>query len=278
MKYLVKKLLIAVFAVSALFTVNSFAADIELWKNSTLNKIVQRGELRVGMEPGYMPFEMKDKKGRIIGYDVDIAKNMAKAMGVKLKLVPTSWDGIIAGLLTNKYDIIMSGMTITQQRNLKVNFADPYVVVGQTILLRKELAGKIKSAKDLDKAEYSVVTKLGVTGEVATRKFFKKAKILTFETESDAATEVLNGRADAMVYDQPYNLLFMAGKGKGKLVHLDTPLTYEPLGWAIRKGDPDFMNWLNNYLRQIKGDKVVDFYEKTNKKWLQSSSWLKRIQ
>jgi len=278
MKYLVKKLFIAVFAISTVFTVNSFAADIELWKNSTLNKIVQRGELRVGMEPGYMPFEMKDKKGRIIGYDVDIAKNMAKAMGVKLKLIPTSWDAIIAGLLTNKYDIIMSGMTITQQRNLKVNFADPYVVVGQTILLRKDLAGKIKTAKDLDKPEYSVVTKLGVTGEVATRKFFKKAKILTFETESDAATEVLNGRVDAMVYDQPYNVLFMAGKGKGNLVHLDTPLTYEPLGWAIRKGDPDFMNWLNNYLRQIKGDKVVDFYERTNKKWLQSSSWLKRVQ
>ena len=278
MKYLVKKLFIAVFAISTLFTVNSFAADIELWKNSTLNKILQRGELRVGMEPGYMPFEMKDKKGRIIGYDVDMAKNMAKAMGVKLKLVPTSWDGIIAGLLTNKYDIIMSGMTITQQRNLKVNFADPYVVVGQTILLRKELAGKIKTAKDLDKAGYSVVTKLGVTGEIATRKFFKKAKILTFETESDAISEVLTGKADAMVYDQPYNIIFMAGKGKGNLVHLDTPLTYEPLAWAVRKGDPDFLNWLNNYLRQIKGDKVIDFYEKTNKKWLQSSSWLKRVQ
>ena len=105
MKNLVKKLLVAVFAISTLFTANSFADDIELWKKSTLNEILQRGELRVGMEPGYMPFEMKDKKGRIIGYDVDMAKKMAKEMGVKLKLVPTSWDGIIAGLLTNKYDL-----------------------------------------------------------------------------------------------------------------------------------------------------------------------------
>ena len=271
MKKLVLSLLVFI-------TTSVFGADIDLWKKSTLNEIVQRGELRVGMEPGYMPFEMKDKKGRIIGYDVDIAKNMAKAMGVKLKLVPTSWDGIIAGLLTNKYDIIMSGMTITQQRNLKVNFADSYVVVGQTVLLRKDLAGTIKTAKDLDKAKYTIVTKLGVTGEIATRKFFKKAKIITFETESDAASEVLNGKADAMVYDQPYNVLFMAGKGKGTMVHLDNPLTYEPLGWAVRKGDPDFINWLNNYLKQIKGDKVVDFYEKTNAKWLRDTSWLKRIQ
>ncbi|MGB5793652.1 transporter substrate-binding domain-containing protein [Poseidonibacter sp.] len=267
-----------VLAFLMLFTTAIFADDINLWKKSTLNEILQRGELRVGMEPGYMPFEMKDKKGRIIGYDVDMAKKMAKDMGVKLKLVPTSWDGIIAGLVTGKYDIIMSGMTITQQRNLKVNFADPYVVVGQTMMIRKELAGKIKTAKDLDKAGYTVVTKLGVTGEIVTRKFFQNAKIITFETESDAASEVLNGKADAMIYDQPYNILFMSDKGKNRLVHLDDPLSYEPLGWAIRKGDPDFLNWLNNFLRQVKGDKVVDFHEKLNNKWLRDTSWLKRVQ
>jgi polar amino acid transport system substrate-binding protein len=271
-----KKLLLVVSMV--LMSMNLFASDINLWKNSTLNQILQRGEIRVGMEPGYMPFEMKDKKGRIIGYDVDMARRMAKELGVKLKLIPTSWDGIIAGLITEKYDIIMSGMTITQQRNLKVNFADPYVVVGQTILMRKDLVGKIKTAADLDKPEFTVVTKLGVTGEVATRKFFKKAKILTFETEADGAAEVLNGKADAFVYDQPYNILFMSDKGKGKLVHLDKPLTYEPLGWAIRKGDPDFLNWLNNFLRQVKEDKVVNFHEKLYQKWLVDTKWLKRVQ
>ncbi len=267
-----------VLALAVLITSNLFASDLNLWKNSTLNKIVQRGELVVGMEPGYMPFEMKDKKGRIIGYDVDMAKKMAKEMGVKLKLVPTAWDGIIAGLVTEKYDIIMSGMTITQSRNLKVNFANPYIVVGQTIMMKKSLAGKIKTAKDLDKPEYTVVTKLGVTGEIATRKFFKKAKILTFETEADAASEVLNGKADAIVYDQPYNVLFMSDKGAGKLIHLDTPLTYEPLGWAIRKGDPDFLNWLNNFLRQMKEDKVVNFHDNLYKKWLVDTKWLKRVQ
>lgn len=278
MKNLVKKLFIAIFAISTLSAVSALADDINLWKKSTLNQILQRGELQVCMEPGYMPFEMKDKKGRIIGYDVDMAKRMAKEMGVKLKLLPTSWDGIIAALVTNKCDIIMSGMTITQQRNLKINFANPYVVVGQTILMKKGLSSSIKTAKDLDKPEFTVVTKLGVTGEVATRKFFTKAKIITFETEADAAAEVLNGRADAFVYDQPYNILFMSDKGKDKLIHLDAPLTYEPLGWAIRKGDPDFLNWLNNFLRQVKGDKVVDFHEKLNKKWLQDTSWLKRVQ
>ncbi len=270
-----KKLMLAFLM---LVTANLFAADMNLWQKSTLNQIVQRGELRVGLEPGYMPFEMKDKKGNIIGYDVDMAKKMAKDMGVKLKLIPTAWDGIIAGLITEKYDIIMSGMTITQARNLKVNFANPYIVVGQTVMMRKELASSINSAKDLDKPNFTIVTKLGTTGEIATRKFFKKAKIITFETESDAASEVLSGKADAIVYDQPYNVLFMSNKGKGKLVHLDTPLTYEPLGWAIRKGDPDFLNWLNNFLRQMKEDKVVGFSDKIYNRWLVDTKWLKRVQ
>jgi len=254
------------------------AADLDLWKNSSLNKIVQRGELRIGLDPGYMPFEMKDKKGRLIGYDIDMAKKMAKEMGVKVKFVSTAWDGIIAGLVTEKYDIIMSGMTITQQRNNKVNFANPYIVVGQTMLMKKSLSSKVKTAADLDKKEYTIVTKLGVTGEIAARKFFKNAKILTFETEADAASEVLNGKADAMVYDQPYNVLFMSDKGAGKLVHLDKPLTYEPLGWAIRKGDPDFLNWLNNFLRQMKEDKVVNFHANLYNKWLVDTKWLKRVQ
>lgn len=265
-----------VLALAVLFTSSLFADDINLWKKSTLNKILERGEMQVCMEPGYMPFEMKDKKGRIIGYDVDMAKKMAKEMGVKVKFLPTAWDGIIAALITGKCDIIMSGMTITQQRNLKVNFANPYIVVGQTIMMKKGLSAK--SAKDLDKAEYTIATKLGVTGEIATRKFFKKAKIVTFETEADAASEVLNGRAHAMVYDQPYNVLFMSDKGKGKLIHLDTPLTYEPLGWAVRKGDPDFLNWLNNFLRQMKEDKVVNFHDNLYKKWLVDTKWLKRVQ
>ena len=270
-----KKLVMAILAFASL---NMFAGDLDLWKNSTLNKIIQSGELRVGMEPGYMPFEMKDKKGNIIGYDVDMARKMAKDMGVKLTLVPTSWDGIIAGLVTDKFDIIMSGMTITQQRNLKINFADPYIVIGQTLMMKKELEATIKTASDLDKEGFTIVTKLGVTGEIAAKKFFKKAKVVTFETESDAISEVLNGKADAMIYDQPYNSIFMADKGKDKLIHLDKPLTYEPLGWAIRKGDPDFLNWLNNFLRQAQEDNVVGLSDELYQKWLVDTTWLKRVQ
>ncbi len=157
--------LVAAMAILMMTVPFAAADDIELAKKSTIEDIQKRGVLRVGLEAGYLPFEMADKKGNFIGFDVDMAKEMAKAMGVKLEIVNTAWDGIIPALVTKKFDIIMSGMTVTQERNLKINFADPYIIVGQTILLNKKHEGKIKSYKDLNDPKYTVTSKLGTTGE-----------------------------------------------------------------------------------------------------------------
>lgn len=241
----------------------------------TLDEIQKRGTLRVGMEPGYMPFELTNKKGEIIGFDADMAKRMAKAMDVELELVSTAWDGIIPALLTQKFDIIMSGMTLTQQRNLKINFADPYIVIGQTILIRKELAGEIDSYRDLNDPKYTVASKLGTTGEQATKRMIRRAEYISYETEQEGILELVNGKIDAFVYDMPYNAAAIAQRGQGKMIHLDKPFTYEPIAWAVRKGDFDFINWLNNFLNQVKNDGT---YDKIYQKWFQDDAWLKDLQ
>jgi polar amino acid transport system substrate-binding protein len=254
---------------------SAIGSDIELAKKSTLEEIQKRGELRVGFEAGYLPFEMADKKGRFIGFDIDMAKEMAKAMGVKFVPVNTAWDGIIPALITKKFDIIMSGMTVTQERNLKINFADPYIIVGQTILLNKKHEGKVTSYKDLNDPKYVITSKLGTTGEQAIKRMIPKATYKSFEVETEAALEALSGKADATVYDLPFCVVFMAQQGAGKLVFIDKPFTYEPLAWAIRKGDPDFMNWLNNFLKQVKND---GRYDKIYNKWIKSTDWIKDIE
>lgn len=250
-------------------------ARMELVKQSSLEGILKKGELRVGFEAGYMPFEMTDKKGGYVGFDIDMAKEMAKAMGVKFVPVNTAWDGIIPSLITDKFDIIMSGMTVTQERNLKINFVNPYIIVGQTILINKKDKSKIKSYKDLNNPKYIVTSKLGTTGEQAVQRLIPRCTYKSFETEPEAALEVVNGKADAFVYDLPYCVVFMAKQGDGKLVFLDKPFTYEPLAWAIRKGDPDFINWLNNFLNQIKND---GRYDKIYNKWIKSTDWIKEVQ
>ena len=241
----------------------------------TLDDILERGTLRVGMEPGYMPFEMTNKKGEIIGFDVDMAKRIAKAMGVELELVSTAWDGIIPALITKKFDIIMSGMTLTQERNLKISFADPYIVIGQSILVDKKLAGEIKSYKDLNDKKYKVASKLGTTGEQAVKRVIPKATYISFETEQEGVMDLLNGKVDAFVYDLPFNAIAFAEKGQGKVVLLDDPFTYEPLAWAVNRGNADFLNWLNNFLVQVKNDGT---YDKIYKKWFLSDEWLKELQ
>ncbi|MEA3361711.1 MAG: transporter substrate-binding domain-containing protein [Thermodesulfobacteriota bacterium] len=241
----------------------------------TLDDIMARGTLRVGMEPGYMPFEMTNQRGEIMGFDVDMAKGIAKGMGVKLELVNTAWDGIIPALLTKKYDMIMSGMTVTQERNLKVNFADPYIVIGQTILIKKELAGDVSSYIDLNKKKYKVGSKLGTTGEKATNRLIPGCSYISFDTEQEGITDLVNGKIDAFVYDLPYMEIAFAQKGQGKLVYLDKPFTYEPLAWAIRRGNSDFLNWLNNYMRQVRSDGT---YDKIYAKWIQSDAWVKQLQ
>jgi polar amino acid transport system substrate-binding protein len=238
---------------------------------SVLDEILKRGELRVGLEAGYMPFEMRDKKGDIIGFDVDLARLMARYMGVKLTLVNTQWDGIIPALLTGKFDLLMGGMTITPERNLKVNFCDPYILIGQTVLLAKKHEKQITHYEQLNDPRFTVATKLGTTGDIAARKHLPKLK--QFESEADAAQEARAGRADAFVYDLPFNAIY-AAQNQERVIHLKQPFTQEALAWAVRKGDPDMLNWMNNFLAQIKRDGI---YDALYGKWFEGTAWLQNV-
>ena len=267
---------LAVFLFAGIFfSTTAMGADIELAKKSHVEKILERGELRVGFESGYVPFEMTDKKGNFIGFDMDFGRRLAKSMGVKFVPINTAWDGIIPALMTDKFDIIMGGMTITQERNLKILFADPYIVVGQSILLNKKHEGKVLSYKDLNDPKFILTSRMGTTGEQAIKKYIPKATYKGFESEAEAGLEVINGKADALVYDLPFCGFLYGSQGRGKTIFLNEPFTYEPLAWAINKGDPDFLNWLNNFLRQMKND---GRYEKIYNKWIKSTDWKKDVE
>ena len=271
-----KKILVSLFALAfILVSAPVFGADINLAKTSTIESIVKSGALRVGFESGYLPFEMTNTKGQYMGFDIDMAKALAQAMKVKFEPVNTAWDGIIPALITDKFDIIISGMTCTQERNLAVNFTNPYIVVGQAILVNKKHEGKIKSYKDLNDPKYTVCSKLGTTGEQAVKRMIPKANYKSFEVESEACMEVIQGNADATVYDLPLIEFFQAAHGQGKTFALNEPFTFEPLAMAVRKGDPDFLNFLNNFIRQYKND---GRWQKSYDKWIKTADWKKDLQ
>jgi len=165
--------------------------------------------------------------------------------------------------MTHKFDIIMSGMTALQSRNLKVNFCNPVYYIGQCLLINKKDVGKYRSYKDLNKKGVIITSKLGVTGGFTAERLMPKATLRLFKAEAEGALQVANGLADAFIYDEPQVRVF-AAKYKKDTIGIFEPLTYEPLAWAIRKGDPDFLNWLNNFLAQVRGDGRWDQFKQ---KW-----------
>lgn len=265
MKKYLSRLLVGVTALVAVACAQAGAID----------DAVKRGTLRVGMDPTYMPFQMTNKRGEIIGFEVDILKAMAKSMVVKFEAVSTAYDGIIPALLTDKFDIIGSGMTLTQERNLRLNFSEPFIVVGQTLLIRKELAGEIKTYKDLNNEKYRITSKLGTTGEMVSKKLIAKAKYHGYDNEQEAVMDVVNGKADAFVYDAPYNVVAVEKAGAGKLLFLEEPFTYEPLAFGLKKGDYDSINFINNFLHQIREDGT---YQRIHDKWFKNTEWLKEME
>lgn len=263
------------FALLALVFIGSFCVGSamaltaeDIAKASAIEEILKRGKLLVGLEAGYQPFEMQDEKGNIVGFDVDMAYELGKAIfgkggEKKVVIMNTAWDGIIPSLMTHKFDIIMAGMTVLQSRNLKVNFCEPYYYIGQSLLINKKDKGKYKSYKDLNKKGIIITSKLGVTGGFTAERLMPKAELKLFKTEAEGALQVANGLADAYIYDEPQVRVF-AAKYKDTTMGLFEPLTYEPLAWAIRKGDPDFLNFLNNFLHQVRGD---GRWEQLKQKW-----------
>jgi polar amino acid transport system substrate-binding protein len=241
---------------------------------SALDNIITRGTVRVGLNAGYMPFEMKTKTGDFIGFDVELAQEMAKRMGVKLEIVNMAWDGLIPALDTDRFDVIISGMTRTLERAKKVNFSDPYFVTGQVLMLNREAAKGVRSYADLDDSKWTVSVVLGTTGDFAAKKYMPKAGLRRFEKESEASLEVVRGKAHAFVFDEPYIRMY----AKQNPEHVRTilePFTYEPICFAVRKGDQDFLNWLNLFIEDVKHDAPVQStYDRLYDKYFVSMSWL----
>ena len=269
--------------------VTALAAELEYSKGSALEGILQRGELRIGLEVGYMPFEMIDKrsglrqkevrhgglrrKGRqlkLMGFDIDMGIEMAKALGVKAVFVDTLWTSIIPALDLGRIDIIFGGMSVTEGRKKKVDFAEPFMTVGQTILLNAKHEDRVQSYKDLNNPEFTVVSKPGTTGEEAVQRLIPKATYVTVNTEIEGATRVMEGKADAFVYDYPFNAVFVALNPSNELVFLSETFTNEPIAWAIRKNDADFMKFLNDFLARTKADGRFD---QIYQKWFLSPTW-----
>lgn len=245
----------------------------QLMAESTVEQVLQRGVLRVGMST-FVPWAMKDKTGKFIGFEIDVATRLAEDMGVKVEFVPTKWDGIIPALITGKFDVIIGGMGIRPDRNLKVNFSIPYEHSGMSIVAHKEKAAGFKTLADFNRPDVEITCRIGTTAVAAAKKFMPKAKLRLFDEEAPAYQELLNGRAHAFVSSAPLPA-FLAWEYPDKLfLPLDKTFTEEPIGFAVRKGDPDTLNYFNNWIRVKQAE---GWLAERMHYWFETKAWESQI-
>ncbi len=245
----------------------------QLSNESTLEQIMRRGVMRVGMDT-FVPWAMKDKAGRLIGFEVDVATRLAKDMGVRVEFIPTKWSGIIPALLTGKFDIIIDGMGIRPDRNLKVNFSLPYDYTGMSLVAHKGLAKGYGALSDFNRPEVTIAARLGTTAASAVKQYLPRAKVRLFDNEAQAVQELLLGRVHAVVASAPLPQ-FQALKHPDKLfVPTKDTFTKEPIGFAVRKGDPDMLNYLDNWIRVVDSE---GWLRERKQYWFETQDWEKLI-
>ncbi len=248
------------------------SATQELSSESVIETIKQDGVIRIGLSL-FVPWSMRDKNGDLIGFELDVGRKLAEDMGVEVEFVPTAWDGIIPALVSGNFDVIISGMSVTAQRNLTINFTDPYAYSGLAILANKELTAGM-SREDLNSSEVTFAARRGATPATVIAKAFPEANLLLFDEDGASTQEVLNGNAHATMASQPTPNR-EAGRNPETLVVLEGEL-FDPRGEAfgMRKGDPDAMNFFNNWIAQ---QWRSGWLEERHNYWFATEEWADQV-
>ena len=228
--------------------------------------------LRVGMDLSYPPFEMQDKTGQPDGVGVRLAEALAKHLDRPLKIVPMEFSGLIPALKTGNIDLILSSMTATEERAKSIDFSNPYAFTGLALLVRKD--SDIQSIEDLKKPGRAVTAKTATTGETWAIKNLPGAKRVVFEDQTACVLEVVQGRADAFIYDQ-LSIYGYAKENKDTTRGLLTPFVEESWAIGIAKGNDKLRGQVNGFLDEFRKEdgfgKLGERYLKEEKKFLEAS-------
>ncbi len=255
-----------ILAVMLFYSVSSFAGEV-------IKRIMDRQVLVVGTTGHYPPFSVKDKNGKFIGFDIDLATIIAKQLGVKLKIKQMAISDLFSALDKGNIDLALAGITITPKRNIKVLFLGPYYVTGQSILGKSSVVTKIKSPEDMNRPDFTLVVAHNTTGEQVAKALIPKARIISVSNMEEAFNMVISGQAQALFADEPFCVV-AAFRNQDKDLAVSEPFTFEPLGVAMPETDLLWMNWIDNFLMKLN---AVGELKKLKEYWFHSPEWMKNL-
>jgi polar amino acid transport system substrate-binding protein len=206
-------------------------------------------QLIVGMELSYPPFETTDPQGQPSGVSVDLARDLGKFLGREVQIQNVSFDGLIPSLQTRKIDLIISSMTATAERSKTIAFSDPYLSTGLCLLVGKKSA--IQNMADADQAGRVLAVKQGTTGHVYATDKVKKATVRVLDSEAACVLEVVQGKADAFIYDQISTYENWKRNMETTRAILQ-PFQQESWAVGLRQDDTELRQQVNQFLRDYK--------------------------
>ncbi len=245
------------------FARDSFQAPV-------LRGIADSGTLRIGMSGNQPPFNFKNREGRIIGMDVDLAGLLAAALDVDLEIVDMPFGQLLPALESGKVDLVMSGMTATLPRNMRAAFVAPYHITGKSILARSETVAAL-GTEDLSQTDLKIAALEGSTSQIFVERTAPNARLTTTRNYDDAIDLLLANKVDLFVADASIVMISMMRWPDAGLVAANQPLTIEPIGVAVPASDPLLLNLVQNYMRAMEASGVL---KKLNQKWFKDGSWL----
>lgn len=240
---------------------------------TSLDHILQKGELVVGITGTQPPLNATTKDGKIIGFDAEIAAAIALNMGVKVKFSKMQFSELLPALEAGKVDMVLSSMTMTLSRNLKVAFVGPYYISGKGILTKAKTIGALQKAEGLNKPEFKIAALNGSTSQKFAEKTAPKAALITTKSYDEAVELLFQDKIDALIADYPF-CAFSAFRYEDKgLIAGQSKLTFEPLGIAVSE-DTLLINWLQNFMMALEGSGQLKLM---NQRWFQNGSWINEL-
>lgn len=235
---------------SGLLFISAFSHTVRA-SADLLDKITSRGEILVGLEGTYPPFSFQGNDGKLTGFEVEFAQALAQHMGVKVVIKPTKWDGILAALESGRIDAVINQVTISDERKKKYDFSAPYTTSGIQVLTGKKNAGRINKPQDLSGKKVGVG--LGTNYEQWLREHVTGVDIRTYDDDPTKYQDLRVGRIDAILVDK-LAALELVQKTGDNLVLSGEPFSRQQAGVAIRKGNPQLLNAINQAIEKMRQD------------------------
>jgi len=236
---------------------------------SVIEEVQDRGVLRVGLGL-FAPWSACDADGELIGFEIDVATRLAEDMGVEVEFVRTDWNYIIPALIAEEFDVIISGMTILPERNLKVNFTSSYNQTGIFLVANTVRTVGLKTLEDFNSSSVTIATRRGSSAIPAIKNFFPDAMVQLYDTDTAVREAVVSGMVDAAAAFASTGNTWVEDNPNTLNLPFEEQFASEVLAIAVRKRDHDALNFFNSWIAIRKAD---GWLEQHRQYWFDTQDW-----